>query len=282
MSHLISVLLFSVLLLISACTETVQQSIDSSAATTVASTVGAQSNSEQQPTIADEPTATSIFCPGCQLVEVAGIVDGDTIDTNIGRVRFFGVDTPERGESCFTEATEFSRLLIGSQVRIEDGPRLEDTYGRRLAYVYDSSGNSIEVQLLAAGLAESWTRDGQHMNMFIGLEANARNNAVGCLWSSIEKASMTDAESILGTFDPIEHLADFIIDRELSTTHVFGFTDLDGNEVYFASGRLGLPARSNTSTWLAEELDNGVWIIEKDGEIWEVNDSAVTPTRLWP
>ena len=274
MSHLISILLFSVLLLVSACTESVQQPIDSSAATTVASTVGAQSNFEQQPTIADEPTAISIFCPECQLVEVTGIVDGDTIDTSIGRVRFFGVNTPERGKSCFTEATEFSRLLIG--------PRLEDTYGRRLTYVYDSSGNSIEVQLLAAGLAEAWTRYGQHMNMFIRLEANARSNDAGCLWSSIEKASMTDTESILGAFGPIEHLADFIIDKELSTTHVFGFTDVDGDEVYFASGRLGLPTRSDTSTWLAEELDHGAWIIETDGEIWEVDDSAVTPTRLWP
>jgi len=274
MSHLISILLFSVLLLVSACTESVQQPIDSSAATTVASTVGAQSNFEQQPTIADEPTAISIFCPECQLVEVTGIVDGDTIDASIGRVRFFGVNTPERGKSCFTEGTEFSRLLIG--------PRLEDTYGRRLTYVYDSSGNSIEVQLLAAGLAEAWTRYGQHMNMFIRLEANARSNDAGCLWSSIEKASMTDTESILGAFDPIEHLADFIIDKELSTTHVFGFTDVDGDEVYFASGRLGLPTRSDTSTWLAEELDHSAWIIETDGEIWEVDDSAVTPTRLWP
>jgi endonuclease YncB( thermonuclease family) len=282
MSHLIRILLFSVLLLVSACTESVQQSIDSSAATTVASTFEAQSNSEQQTTIAYEPTVTSIFCSECQLVEVTRVVDGDTIDTSIGPVRFFGVDTPERGKTCFTEATEFSRVLIGSQVRIEDGPRLEDTYGRRLAYVYDRSGNSIEVQLLAAGLAEAWRRDGQHMNMFIELEATARSTATGCLWSSIEKASMTDVETILGTFDPIEHLADFIIDRELATTHVFGFTDLDGDEIYFASGRLGLPTRSNTSTWLAEELDHGAWIIETDGEIWEVNDSAVTPTRVWP
>ncbi len=92
------------------------------------------------------PPTTSFYCPDCQLVSVTGVVDGDTIDTSIGRVRFFGVDTPERGDDCFTEATEFTRLLVGGQVRLEDGPRLEDTYGRRLAYVYDSSGNSIDVQ----------------------------------------------------------------------------------------------------------------------------------------
>ena len=45
------------------------------------------------------------YCPDCQLVDVFGVVDGDTIDTSIGRVRFFGVDTPERGDTCFKEAT---------------------------------------------------------------------------------------------------------------------------------------------------------------------------------
>ena len=79
--------------------------------TSVAGTIGAQSNSEQKSPLSDEPSQTSIYCPDCQLVEVTGVVDGDTIDTSIGRVRFFGVDTPERGEQCFTEATEFTRQL---------------------------------------------------------------------------------------------------------------------------------------------------------------------------
>jgi endonuclease YncB( thermonuclease family) len=115
-------------------------------------------------------------------VEVTGVVDGDTIDTSIGRVRFFGVDTPERGEQCFTEATEFTRLLVGNQVRLEDGPRLEDTYGRRLAYVFGSSGNSIDVQLIAGGLAVAWTRDGQHKYQLIEIEESAKQNGTGCLW----------------------------------------------------------------------------------------------------
>jgi len=128
------------------------------------------------------PPTTSFSCPGCQVVSVMGVVDGDTIDTSIGRVRFFGVDTPERGDDCFTEATDFTRLLVGSQVRLEDGPRLEDTYGRRLAYVYDSSGNSIDVQLIAGGFARAWTRDGQHREVLIGLEESATVNNAGCLW----------------------------------------------------------------------------------------------------
>ena len=42
--------------------------------------------------------------------EVAGVIDGDTIDVRVDgreeRVRYFGVDTPERGDPCYREATE--------------------------------------------------------------------------------------------------------------------------------------------------------------------------------
>jgi endonuclease YncB( thermonuclease family) len=183
MTHLTRVLIFSALLLVSACAQPTKQSIDSSVETAIAETITVLGTPTQRPGIEFGPPATSIFCPGCQLVRVTGIVDGDTIDTSIGRVRFFGVDTPERGEQCFTEATEFTRLLVGAQLRLEDGPRLADSYGRRLAYVYDASGNSLEVQMIAAGYAKAWTRDGQHRDMFIGLEENARRNNAGCLWA---------------------------------------------------------------------------------------------------
>jgi hypothetical protein len=215
-------------------------------------------------------------------VDVTGIVDGDTIDTSIGRVRFFGVDAPERGEQCFTEATEFTRSLVGNQIRLEDGPRLEDSFGRRLAYVYDASGNSIDVQLIAGGCATAWTRDGQYRDVLVGLEDSARSNSAGYLWSATGKASMSDAESQTGSFNPVEHLADFIFSRELATTHVFGLTTPDGDEVYFASGRLGMPTRRNTSAWLVEELGHGAWIVETNGEIFTVYDSVKVPTRLWP
>jgi micrococcal nuclease len=158
--------------------------VDALVSTSVAGTIGAQSNSEQQPPVSDGPPQTSIYCPDCQLVEVTGVVDGDTIDTTIGRVRFFGIDTPERGEGCFEEATEFTRQLVGNQVRLEDGPRLEDTYGRRLAYVFDGSGNSIDVQLIAGGFATAWTRDGQHKDLLVGLEESAKSNRAGCLWAT--------------------------------------------------------------------------------------------------
>jgi micrococcal nuclease len=158
--------------------------VDTLVSTSVAGTMSAPPDSEQDLPVSDGLPQTSISCPECQLVEVNRVIDGDTIDTSIGRLRFFGVDTPERGEECFTEATEFTRLLVGNQVRLENGSRLEDTYGRRLAYVFDRSGNSIDVQLIAGGFGVAWTRDGQHKDLLVGLEESAKSNRAGCLWAT--------------------------------------------------------------------------------------------------
>ena len=103
-----------VLIVVLAGCSTSSSDVDALVSTSVAGTISAQSDSEQDLSVSDGLPQTSISCPECQLVEVSGVVDGDTIDTSIGRLRFFGVDTPERGEECFTEATEFTRLLVGN------------------------------------------------------------------------------------------------------------------------------------------------------------------------
>ena len=121
-----------------------------------------------------------------QEAKVVRIVDGDTIDVLIDgtkqRVRLFGVDTPERGEPCYNEATERTRQLSGEVVRIESGPRREDRYGRLLFYLYTESGESIDTQLIQEGLATAWTRDGQHRDLLVNAENQARSKGVGCLW----------------------------------------------------------------------------------------------------
>ncbi len=52
----------------------------------------------------------------------------------------------------------------------------------RLAYVYASSGDSIDAQLISGGFAVAWTRDGQHRDYLTSLEENARRTRTGCLW----------------------------------------------------------------------------------------------------
>ena len=117
---------------------------------------------------------------------VVQVIDGDTLDLLIAgtkyRVRLFGVDTPERGERCYEEATERTRQLSGDMVRIEPGPRSEDRYGRSLFYLYTRSGESIDAILIRNGLATAWTRDGQYRDVLVNLEQEARRQGTGCLW----------------------------------------------------------------------------------------------------
>jgi len=125
---------------------------------------------------------TSLRCLDCPESSLIRVVDGDTLDTSRGRVRLFGVDTPERGESCASEATDRLQELAGGSVRLEDGPRATDSFGRLLAYVYTADGLSIDEILIREGLATAWTRDGQHRDLMEGLEREARRKDSGCLW----------------------------------------------------------------------------------------------------
>ncbi len=125
---------------------------------------------------------TTLRCPDCRSLTVLAVIDGDTFDSGAGRVRLFGVDTPERGERCFSHATHWLRQLSAGTVRVEQGPRQRDPGGRLLFYAYTEAGNSIDEMLIREGLATAWTRDGQHRGLLLELEQAARRSGKGCLW----------------------------------------------------------------------------------------------------
>ena len=75
---------------------------------------------------------TTLCCEACQNIPVTRVIDGDTFVSGPFRVRLFGVDTPEVGQRCASEATARLRALAGNNVRVELRPRTEDRFGRRL------------------------------------------------------------------------------------------------------------------------------------------------------
>lgn len=141
---------------------------------------------------ADEPqpvaTSTSGIVPveGALTVEVVRVVDGDTLDVRSAqtelRVRLFGVDTPERGDACFDEATDRLAALAGEQVQLLADERQTDSFGRELRYVYAADGMLIDQELVAQGFGYAWTDDGQFRSQIMAAEAQARATGVGCLW----------------------------------------------------------------------------------------------------
>lgn len=131
-----------------------------------------------------------VFCAdtdGMERAAVVDIIDGDTFDVILGgveqRVRIFGVDTPERGDSCFFEATELLRTLTKDDVLLRADARKVDRNGRLLRYVYRTDGLSIDAVLIRAGVAYAWTRDGALRDELMALEDQAKRERSGCLWN---------------------------------------------------------------------------------------------------
>ncbi|MEC8855953.1 MAG: thermonuclease family protein [Chloroflexota bacterium] len=125
---------------------------------------------------------TLLQCDDCPEVRVSRVIDGDTLETPSRRVRLFGVDTPEAGERCASEATSRINELARNSVRLEEGPRLTDQFGRRLAYVYTEEGYNIDEILVREGLGTAWTEDGQHLDYLVELEQTTSRMGFGCLW----------------------------------------------------------------------------------------------------
>lgn len=155
---------------------------------------------------AGEPSqAPTSFRPGSAIgvlaASVTRIIDGDTVDVRLesgkgDRVRFIGVDTPERGRPYSSEATSYtSKNLAGASIFLELDVEQRDRYGRLLAYVWlaqPSSGSEAEVRtamhnarLLLDGFAQLLTvpPNVRYVDMFKRFQQEAREASRG-LWGA--------------------------------------------------------------------------------------------------
>jgi hypothetical protein len=85
---------------------------------------------------------------------VARVVDGDTIDLRNGStVRLVGIDTPERGECGYEQASQnMASLVLGRRVRLTVSDEDTDRYGRLLRYV-NIGAVDAGLRQIRAGLA---------------------------------------------------------------------------------------------------------------------------------
>jgi len=92
--------------------------------------------------------------PQGRVVTIRSVIDGDTAVLEDGRrIRYLGINAPERGEAYFAEATAVNRRLTeGRRVRLEPDQVLEDRYHRLLFYVY-VDGEMVNARLIEEGLA---------------------------------------------------------------------------------------------------------------------------------
>ena len=130
---------------------------------------------------------------------VASVEDGDTIVVDMNgtseRVRFIGVDTPEKHHpnkpvQCFAQAASrrMAELIGDNPVRLEADPTNQnrDRYDRLLRYVYLEDGTLLNAQQIADGYGFAYTAfPFEKMDEFRALEDSARQDGKG-LWSSCQ------------------------------------------------------------------------------------------------
>ena len=140
-------------------------------------------------------TQSTISNPNTVSARVVSVIDGDTIDVNLGgsikRVRYIGIDTPEsvdprKSIQCFgKEATAKNKELVAGQiVELEKDVSETDRYGRLLRYVYIGD-LFINKELVLQGYASavSYPPDIKYQDVFRQAEQQARSSNKG-LWGS--------------------------------------------------------------------------------------------------
>ena len=121
------------------------------------------------------------------------VVDGDTIRVRVGgrekRVRLLRIDTPERGEAGYREATRaLARILGDGTLTLEPeraGELERDDYGRLLAYVITQDGQNANVEIVRLGYSRFFTRygEGRLADRVEAAELEARRRSAG-LWTA--------------------------------------------------------------------------------------------------
>ena len=119
--------------------------------------------------------------------KVRQVIDGDTVVLEDGRrVRYLGINAPERHEPYFEGATALNRRLTeGRRVTLEEDEVREDQYSRLLAYVY-VHGEMVNARLIEAGLAHLLVipPNQKHYDRLRGLQRQARAARRG-IWGYI-------------------------------------------------------------------------------------------------
>ena len=119
-----------------------------------------------------------------EISHVTRVIDGDTIEIEGGhKVRYIGIDTPEKGDCFESQATTRNKeLVLNKKVTLKKDVSETDRYGRLLRYVYVDD-IFVNNQLVVEGYAQasSYPPDIAQQTVFRESERAAREKQIG-LW----------------------------------------------------------------------------------------------------
>ena len=144
-----------------------------------------------------ESSSASGLPPEGDRAKVTWVYDGDTVEVEMGgevlKVRYIGVDTPEREQPYYEEATDANIEMVKNKnvVLVRDVSDT-DQYDRLLRYVYLTDGTFINANLLREGYGRTINipPDTANEDYFKRLEDEARRNKRG-IWGLDENQGLS-------------------------------------------------------------------------------------------
>jgi endonuclease YncB( thermonuclease family) len=140
-----------------------------------------------QPTQTAFPTvrAPSPAISSQAIIGQASVIDGDTIEIHGKRIRLFGIDAPESGQSCTAQAKAYpcgqqAALVLADKVQrhvVECRPKDQDQYGRPVAVCF-VGGADINGWMVGQGWALAYR---QYSMDYVSQERDAANLKLG-IW----------------------------------------------------------------------------------------------------
>lgn len=128
-------------------------------------------------------------------VQVTKVIDGDTVEVTgkngkIDKVRFIGLDCPEKGDPLSKEATQYtSDNLLNKIVYLQKDKNETDSFGRLLAYVWlaktaDFTKDCYNYKIVHDGyaVAKSYPPDTSHQKELEEAQSHAKNEQSG-VWA---------------------------------------------------------------------------------------------------
>ena len=126
-----------------------------------------------------------LFYPRSEGLSLKEVIDGDTIILSNGeKIRYIGINTPDKGQPFFSEATKASLEMLSSKlISLKYDVETKDNTGRTLAYVWVDS-LFVNAELIKRGLAWVYivSPNLAQRETFISLQKEARQKRIG-IWA---------------------------------------------------------------------------------------------------